>query len=316
MNLPFILEAHGPLEWLPAYPAGYDGLRLNGGAPAVSQGAFGTLLVQEVVHEQYRIRYIFLKAFEKLVLHWREERALKMEVALHNELRYRRENGIIHLPPSGYHLVWAPEREGTALFKKGGEYRLFTTHFMPPLVQELAPRFPQGVLPAEARVLPLEPSLNELVQSVLHNPYGEEQRQFFYHNKVRELLFQLLTGVQAHGARSDFSEEEVWRVHQVDTLILSDLKEHYTIEQLASKVRMSQDRLKEAFKAIIGVGMYERLKEARLQRARELVLTTGLPIKAIFDRVGYETITGFIDAFKERFGLPPATYRKRYQQKG
>lgn len=316
MNLPLNLESYGPLEWLPTYPAGYEGLRLNGSSPSWSQGAFGTLLVQEVVNEHYRVRYFILKTFEKLVVHWRDEGALKMQVALHNELRYRRANGMIRLPSSGYNLVWAPELEGRAVFKKGLEYRIFTTHFLSPMMQELVPRFPEGTRPAEEQVLPLEPELNKLVHSIIHNPYGEEQRQFFYRNMVRIILFQMLTGVQAHGARSGFSEEEVWRVHQIDTLILSDLRMHYTIPQLAKKAHMSEDRLKEAFKAVIGVGMYERLKEARLQKARELVLTTSLPIKAIFDEVGYETLTGFIDAFKERFGLPPFGYRKEYQPKG
>jgi AraC-like DNA-binding protein len=316
MNLPLIVESYGPLEWLPAYPAGYEGLRLNGSAPSWSGGAFGTLLVQEVAHEHYRIRYILLRAVEKLVLRWREERALKLQVALHNDYRYQGDRGGIRLRPPGFNLVWAPEREGAAFFEKGREYRLFTTHFMPPLVQQLVPRFPGAAVPAETGVRPLEPRLNELVQAILANPYSEAQRQFFYENKVREILFNLLTGVQSHLDKSGFSEEEIRRVHQVDVLILSDLKKHYTIEQLAARARMSQDRLKEAFKAVIGVGMYERLKEARLQQARQLVLTTSLPIKAIFDRVGYETITGFIDAFKERFGLPPATYRKQFQQMG
>ena len=75
---------------------------------------------------------------------------------------------------------------------------------------------------------------------------------------------------------------------------------------------MREARLKEAYKDIIGRTIYERLREARLQKARELLLATDLQVQLMYAEVGYESITGFIDAFRERFLLSPLQYRKKY----
>jgi transcriptional regulator GlxA family with amidase domain len=135
-------------------------------------------------------------------------------------------------------------------------------------------------------------------------------------NRVRDILLFLLlrpgSGIRYEGV----TEEEVNRVHQVDALIMQDLKEWLHIPVLAKKVHMTEFKLKFAFKKVMGVGMFERLKEARLEKGKQLLLDTDLQIKVIFSTVGYKSLSGFEDAFKEKYGLPPLQYRKKFQPKG
>jgi AraC-like DNA-binding protein len=66
----------------------------------------------------------------------------------------------------------------------------------------------------------------------------------------------------------------------------------------------------------MGLNLFERLREARLARAKQLLLETDLQVKVIFREVGYKSLSGFEDAFKEKYGLPPLQYRKAFQPRG
>jgi AraC-like DNA-binding protein len=51
------------------------------------------------------------------------------------------------------------------------------------------------------------------------------------------------------------------------------------------------------------------LRELRLERAKELLLHTSLPIAAIALRVGYSDAAHFVIAFKRDTGVTPRGYR-------
>jgi AraC family transcriptional regulator, transcriptional activator of the genes for pyochelin and ferripyochelin receptors len=106
------------------------------------------------------------------------------------------------------------------------------------------------------------------------------------------------------------------KVREVDRLILRDLSEWLHISVLAKKVSLSQFKLKLAYKRIIGMNMFERLREARLEKGRMLLLETDYQVKLIYRMVGYKSLSGFEEAFKEKYGLPPLQYRKKYQPRG
>ena len=59
-----------------------------------------------------------------------------------------------------------------------------------------------------------------------------------------------------------------------------------------------------------GVPVHRFLIQQRLQRARELIRTTRMPIQQIAQSVGYEGMSQFSAAFKQAYGTTPGRYRK------
>jgi two-component system, response regulator YesN len=53
----------------------------------------------------------------------------------------------------------------------------------------------------------------------------------------------------------------------------------------------------------------EYVKRRRLQKAKELLLTTRMPIWEIAEKVGYQTAKYFIKVFKDIEGASPSQYR-------
>jgi AraC-like DNA-binding protein len=110
------------------------------------------------------------------------------------------------------------------------------------------------------------------------------------------------------------SEEEISRAKRAADIISSSLDVHYSIGELAKKVKLPESKLKSAFKQVYGVGVYTYLKEKRMGRAKVMMLE-GKPIKLIIPEIGYESESNFCKAFRQTFNETPVSWKKK-QQKG
>jgi two-component system response regulator YesN len=59
--------------------------------------------------------------------------------------------------------------------------------------------------------------------------------------------------------------------------------------------------------------MFERYKEAKLQKARRYLLETDVRVNQLYKTAGYDSYSGFVRAFKDHFKLTPHKYRKKYR---
>ena len=85
---------------------------------------------------------------------------------------------------------------------------------------------------------------------------------------------------------------------------------HWTLEILADQVAVSRAALARRFKQRVGQTMFQYLTDLRMQRARELLEETTLPLFDVADRVGYDSDLAFAKAFKRNTGSTPAKYRR------
>ncbi|NLW20177.1 MAG: helix-turn-helix transcriptional regulator [Clostridiales bacterium] len=53
--------------------------------------------------------------------------------------------------------------------------------------------------------------------------------------------------------------------------------------------------------------------QARLRKARELIIYTALPIYAIAEECGFQSPSYFTSRFRQMFGIAPQAYRKRFE---
>jgi transcriptional regulator GlxA family with amidase domain len=94
-------------------------------------------------------------------------------------------------------------------------------------------------------------------------------------------------------------------------LLRARLADPPSLKDLAKIVGTNQPRLSRSFRALFGTTVYGYLREARMQRARELVTGTRMPVKSIALEVGYRSTSDLTRAVKERFGMTPSELRER-----
>ena len=84
----------------------------------------------------------------------------------------------------------------------------------------------------------------------------------------------------------------------------------WTIQSLAEAVNMSRAAFAKRFRELVGHPMFEYLTNLRVQRAKELLRDTQLPLYEVASRVGYDSDMSFTKVFKKRTGVTPTRYRK------
>ena len=95
----------------------------------------------------------------------------------------------------------------------------------------------------------------------------------------------------------------------LETIFESPSSSH-TLDSLARTAGMSRSAFSEAFAKAFGRSAVELLKEVRLDRASKLLRSSKLGVKEIASEVGFASRSHFSRAFKQRFGVDPASYRR------
>ncbi|MCM3671129.1 response regulator [Mesobacillus maritimus] len=95
-------------------------------------------------------------------------------------------------------------------------------------------------------------------------------------------------------------------IHYID----QHLKDELSLKEVASHVHLNPSYFSALFKEQVELNFSEYVTRRRIQRAKELVVSTNLPIGEIAEEVGYKTSKYFIKLFKEYEGITPSAYRK------
>ncbi|MBP3359745.1 MAG: helix-turn-helix domain-containing protein [Clostridia bacterium] len=83
-----------------------------------------------------------------------------------------------------------------------------------------------------------------------------------------------------------------------------------SLKQIAGEVHVSYNYISEAIKKRVGTTFLNYLHEIRIEKAKQLLLTTELTVADIAERVGYNSSNTFIKTFKKVSGITPGEYRK------
>ena len=82
-----------------------------------------------------------------------------------------------------------------------------------------------------------------------------------------------------------------------------------TVKQLAAIAGLSAFHFIRSFHASVGQTPHQYLRARRIDRARELLVTTAMPITEICDAVGFQSLGSFSALFRRLTGETPAAFR-------
>jgi len=95
--------------------------------------------------------------------------------------------------------------------------------------------------------------------------------------------------------------------------MLDNLHVDHTVTTLAERAHMSARNLSRTFMKECGVTPITFLSHARIDAARHYLEATGLPLREIARRCGFENTDGFRRIFQRRLQINPADYRDRFR---
>ena len=95
------------------------------------------------------------------------------------------------------------------------------------------------------------------------------------------------------------------REHACDRILVSDVVE---------RVGVSHSTLKNHFKAAVGRTVHAEIQRVQLERARQLIADTDLPLKQVALQAGFQYVQYLTRLFHRRIGQTPAKFRSQRVQ--
>lgn len=102
------------------------------------------------------------------------------------------------------------------------------------------------------------------------------------------------------------------QVNRLLDYLRENLAKQHTIDELATRISMSRRTFTRHFGKATGMTLVDWLVNERLQRTRELLETTSLPVEKISELAGFQTPVSFRQHFKKRFQVSPRDWRRTF----
>jgi AraC family transcriptional activator of pyochelin receptor len=104
------------------------------------------------------------------------------------------------------------------------------------------------------------------------------------------------------------NEENVLKIRKAKDIIIANMAEPPTLQELANSVGLNLKKLKVGFKELYGDSVYSFLFDYKMEYARKMMESGAYNVNEVGLKVGYSTSSHFIAAFKKKFGTTPKKY--------
>jgi len=138
------------------------------------------------------------------------------------------------------------------------------------------------------------------------------------------LLDELMSGSPAPNDPLLLPPLHVVTRHSTDVLAIEDevvrsalryIREHVsepvTVGEVAEQIAVSRRQLERRFRSVLGRSVLEQINRARVERAKELLTETGLPISVVAAESGFRSVARLDAVFARTTGTTPREYRRR-----
>ena len=139
----------------------------------------------------------------------------------------------------------------------------------------------------------------------------EELKQGYFKVKVLELML-FLTALSIDTDETPLKScprPHVILAKNVHQYLTEHISDRITLEQLSSVFHISGTTIKNSFKTVYGVSVYNFIRTKKMQMAAEILLHSDLTIMDIAGQFGYDNASKFSGAFRDVMGLSPGEYR-------
>ena len=299
------LSTGEPLLLKPSPNRKFTGLRIPGSILYSSDRAGYSIYLHIYQHRLYTItlRQFYFENAVKIIT-TESESWLRLETPLSGRLSIiPRDGKIFQIEPGTYHLT--DQSKFASDHAEGETCIYFTIHFSPELLKGIGSEQPLGA----RQPGPVPKDLLEMLYDILKCPFQESLRDFYYANKVREILFTHTVSLPVV-VPGELSPNQIAQIYEADRIMANNLDGKITIPELARQLGTNFVTLKKNYEKVFGIGLFPRLMQRKMEHIQLLLEKTNKPLKEIADLAGYQTLPGFINAFRKRFKVTPNDWRK------
>jgi len=157
----------------------------------------------------------------------------------------------------------------------------------------------------------INPSMAVVLSQILSSNIHESMKALYLKGKVYELLslyFNKNEDTDIEQCPFLIDEDNVRKIRLAKEIILKNVSEPPTLQELSEEIGLSLNKLKEGFKQLYGDTVFGYLLDHKMEEARRMLASTNYNVNEVGLRIGYSTSSHFIAAFKKKYGTTPKKY--------
>lgn len=159
-----------------------------------------------------------------------------------------------------------------------------------------------------------QPTMATVLQQILNCPYQGMVKRAYLESKAIELMALVLDheiAIQQGEPKKIFLKpEQIERIHYAKEILLRDLNNPPSLEELAHQAGLNDFMLKQGFHHCFGTTVFKVLRSHRLETARQLLAEQDITVTEVAKLVGYASTRSFARAFRRQFGISPKVHQK------
>lgn len=105
------------------------------------------------------------------------------------------------------------------------------------------------------------------------------------------------------------SSPEITLVKKTCHYLQENISNRHMLDDVANTMGTNRSKLAASFKHTLSVGVFEFLRNIRMEKAKLLLVMTDTPIQQVAFEVGYENSANFSTAYKKHYDLSPREQR-------
>lgn len=167
----------------------------------------------------------------------------------------------------------------------------------------------------------ISPSISSCIHQIRTYNGSQNAANLYFKGKVLESIALCMQEIerktQAESACPVISTHDEWqKVHRAKDILQEEWDTPPSAQELAYQVGLNEYKLKAGFKYMYGTTIFNFLKEYKLEKAKEWLISENARVNEVATRIGYTNISHFIAAFKNRFGITPKQFLLSKQRNG
>ena len=157
----------------------------------------------------------------------------------------------------------------------------------------------------------ITPSMAVVLSQILSSNIHESMKVLYLKGKVYELLslyFNKNEDTDIEQCPFLIDEDNVRKIRLAKEIILKNMSEPPSLQELSEEIGLSLNKLKEGFKQLYGDTVFGYLLDHKMEEARRMLASTNYNVNEVGLKIGYSTSSHFIAAFKKKYGTTPKKY--------
>jgi AraC-like DNA-binding protein len=149
-------------------------------------------------------------------------------------------------------------------------------------------------------------SLAQLIAAECENP--QPLHDLYGDGLALSLLIDVLQLIKQEPRKR--SELASWQLRRAIDFIEEHCLRNIRLEELASLTGLSQSHFSHAFKASTGLPPHQWQMKARLERAKQLLIKSDMPLTNVAVETGFADQAHFTRVFRKNVGVAPARWKR------